>query len=321
MQENPTTDSTTKSSVMRNRIRILPACPPPDYNTRGRIRIPPSYEPARRSSTLIQSVLARTADRLVLRPSRQPIDCNGKQRRLIDCACGTIEVWTQSVGCCDPDQADVMVLKYVGMAGRAERANTTPLEYWPDLRGQVWAVNFPGYGGSSGQASLANVAEVARASYRAIADAAPGRPVFVVGNSLGTLSALLVAARFPTAGLILRNPLPLRELIVGRHGWWNLWLGAALIAGQVPAELCSIRNARSCQAPAVFISSQRDRVVPRSFQQKVIRGYAGPRRVVRLGDADHASPLTSHQHVALARRLAWLRGQALGQPVVPAASG
>ncbi len=140
---------------------------------------------------------------------------------------------------------------------------------------------------------------------------ANGRPIILMGNSLGTVPALYLAARFEVAGMVLRNPPPLRELIVGRYGWWNLWAGAWLIAGRVPRQASSIWNARDCRCPAVFLSSRKDSVVPAAFQDRVIQAYGGPYRLLNMEDADHADSLNLEQQRAYQRHLQWLREQAI----------
>jgi pimeloyl-ACP methyl ester carboxylesterase len=141
---------------------------------------------------------------------------------------------------------------------------------------------------------------------------ADGRPIIVMGNSLGTVTALHLAANFPVAGLILRNPPPLRHLIVGRHGWWNLWVGAMLIAQKVPLDICSIRNARQVSCPAVFLSSCKDQTVPAMYQEKIFRAFGGPYRLLRMEDADHTTSLTLHEQREYTRHLEWLRDEAIG---------
>ena len=126
------------------------------------------------------------------------------------------------------------------------------------------------------------------AAYAEIEQLADGRPIVVIGNSLGTVPALYVAARYPVAGLVLRNPPPLRQLIVGRYGWWNLWVGAWYVSRRVPAQVCSVTNARQITCPCVFICSCRDEVVPSAYQDKIFREYAGPYRLLRMQEAEHA---------------------------------
>ena len=100
---------------------------------------------------------------------------------------------------------------------------------------------------------LSALVPAALAGYDAVAARAEGRPILAAGHSMGTVPALMVAARQKIAGVVLHNPPPLRELIQGRFGWWNLWLGSSLVARGVPRELDSLSNARESECPAVFI--------------------------------------------------------------------
>jgi len=229
----------------------------------------------------------------------------GKTRHLIPFDGGLIEAWGEQLAR-DADSS-VFVLKFGGTGSRAERSTCHPLDFWDRNDGEVWAVNLPGYGCSSGRASLQRMAAAGMAAYHAAVRAAADRPLLITGNSLGTTIALYVAAAVHVDGLILRNPPPLRELIVGRYGQWNLGLGAKLIAAQVPSELNSILNAQLCTAPCVWMTSGQDRVVPPEYQQMVIDAYAGSKKIVTLADADHASPPVANELIDYARKLAWLQ--------------
>jgi pimeloyl-ACP methyl ester carboxylesterase len=138
---------------------------------------------------------------------------------------------------------------------------------------------------------------------------AAGRPIVITGSSLGCVSALYLAARHALAGLILRNPPPLREVMLARFGWWPLTPGVQLLARQVPPELCAIRNAAAATAPAVFITARQDRVVPPSCQQHIADAYAGPKQVLYLAQADHHTPMSDEEMEQYGQRLDWLRQQ------------
>jgi uncharacterized protein len=252
--------------------------------------------------------LAWLADRLILRPSRHPLDVAGKTRRAIPFAGGTLECWTHRTGAAEREP-DVFVLKYPGAGGRAERATDHPLGGWPDWCGEIWAVNPPGYGGSPGPATLQTLVAVARAAWEEVQRAAAGRPILVAGSSLGAAAALAAAAHGPVAGLLLRNPPPMREVVRGRFGgrgwrWFTEW-----IARQIPEPLSAIANARQATAPAVFVVSGRDRTVPPHYQQLIIDAYAGEKQVLRLAEADHHSPLTAVEQREYQTLLGWLRGR------------
>ena len=252
-------------------------------------------------------MLARLADRLLLCPSRNVLPIDEKLPRRLPHRAGELEVFTMRPEAAREPQA--FVLKFSGAGGRAERAGIHPAEIWPQLNAEVWAVNYPGYGNSSGRASLNALVAAAQATYEHLAEIAAGRPIIVTGNSIGCTCALYLAARMPIAALLLRNPPPLRQVIVGRFGWWNLGLGAGLIARQVPHELCSLSNAAQAQAPSVFVTSGADRIVPPQYQQRIFDAYAGPKRQIVDPAADHATPLASELEPEYRQALDWLAGQ------------
>ena len=254
-------------------------------------------------------VLKWLADKLVLRPTRYAIPVEHKTRHAMPFAGGELEFWRHRSGPEERESPDVVVLKFVGTGGRAERATEHPADFWPDLHADVWALNPPGYGGSSGRTSLQGMADVAGRAYQHVRAATGNLPLIVTGNSLGGVAALYVAARYDVDGIVLRNSPPLRELIVDRFGWWNLWLGARLIARQIPPELGAVSNAKRASAPAVFVSSRRDRIVWPRHQELIIDAYAGEKRVLRLADAGHDCRLTDTQQQDYRRLLDWLRAR------------
>jgi pimeloyl-ACP methyl ester carboxylesterase len=229
------------------------------------------------------------ADRLILYPSTHPLPrAASVQRREAPLPAGSpVEVWVgRSPGALRAEPR-AFALTFTGNADRAERAAAYVAADWGTRPVEVWAVNYPGYGGSPGPARMGSIPPAALAAYDALAARAGGRPIFVTGQSLGTTAALYVAAHRPVAGCVLWSPPPLRNMILLRHGWWNLWLLAAPVALAVPPELDSLRNAPKVTAPAVFVLTGRDTVVPVKYQVKVTDAYAGTRQIVRLGDSEH----------------------------------
>jgi predicted alpha/beta hydrolase family esterase len=257
-------------------------------------------------------MLTRLADRLILCPTTHPIPAGEKRREVWHFDDGQFEVWIQNTGQTKEQiHLDLFVLKFPGTGGRAERMSEHPAEVWSDLAAEVWTVNPPGYGGSGGRASLGYVTAVADAAWAQISARASGKPIIVTGNSLGCLAAFHLAASKHFAGLLVRNPPSLRELIAGRHGWWNLGF-SKLIAAQVPESLCSISNATRANVPAVFVMSEKDRTVPPSYQRRIINAYAGEQRLMVLRDADHTTPIDESQVPEYLEVLNWFR-QALLQ--------
>jgi pimeloyl-ACP methyl ester carboxylesterase len=253
-------------------------------------------------------MLSRLTDRLVLNPSRDPLPLEDKIAELMPYGEHKLEVLKMRVGTGEPQ---AYILKFGGNGSRAERAETHPGEIWPHLNAEIWAVNYPGYGNSTGRASLKAMVRSADSIYEYMATIAKGKPIIVTGNSIGTTCPLYLAANRPIAGILLRNPPPLKQLIVGHHGWWNLWLGARVVAAGVPRELDSIANAKKSQVPAVFLMSGRDRVVPPRYQEQIQHAYAGPKQIVLDPQADHSTPLDPKVEADYLASLEWLEREAL----------
>src|SRR5262249_27797813 len=133
-------------------------------------------------------------------------------------------------------------------------------------------------------------------------------PIIVYGTSIGVTAALYLAASRPTeiAGLILHNPVPLREIILRQFGWWNLWLLAGPVALQIPQDLASIPNAKASRAPAVFLLAEEDEIVAPRFHQLVVQAYVGEKRIIELRDARHNDPIEGNALKDLDDALTWL---------------
>jgi pimeloyl-ACP methyl ester carboxylesterase len=251
-------------------------------------------------------ILTGCADRLLLYPTREPIDASGATRREISVSGGVLEVWVARSSAGRSAETQAYVLEFTGNATRAERVCERDARLWDPRPVEVWAVNYPGYGGSSGKASLAAIAPAALVAYDGLAQYAGKRPIYVSGTSLGTAAALHVAAHRPAAGLVLRNPPAIRQIILGQYGWWNLWLLAGPLALSIPPELDSIANATAVRAPAVFLLADRDEVVPPRYQQKVVRTYAGPKRTIAMVDCNHNTPLDDQAIAELRSGVDWM---------------
>jgi hypothetical protein len=243
------------------------------------------------------------ASKLILYPSRQPIDPHDAHRVIVNDA---IETWVdRSPGASRGAEPRAYVIEFTGNATRAEQIASYAAIRWGDRAVEVWAMNYPGYGGSKGEAQLRAIAPVALALYDHVARRASGKPIILAGNSLGTTAALYVAAHRPTAGLILQNPPALRHLILTQFGWWNLWLLAGPIALQVPKELDNPTNAAKVTAPALFILAGDDTLVVPANQMKTVDAYAGPKRILHV-TGGHNGSVTGDAQAELVRNFDWL---------------
>jgi hypothetical protein len=171
---------------------------------------------------------------------------------------------------------------------------------------ELWGVNYPGYGGSTGPATLGAIGPAALVAYDALARQAGNRPIIVFGTSLGTTAALYLGATRPVAGLILQNPPALRQIVLGEYGWWNLWLLAGPVALRIPETLDSVANAHRTRAPGVFLMAGDDEIVPPKYQRLVVTAYAGRKQIIPLAGAHHNDPLSNNAVRQLNAGILWM---------------
>ena len=246
-------------------------------------------------------------DHLILFPTRSTIDAGAAARRTISFENGELEIWTaQSRRARQEGRADVFILRFYGNADRADRWAALEAEMWNDRAVEIWGMNYPGFGGSTGPARLAPIGPAALAAFDALTREAADRPIVAYGASIGATAALHVAAQRPIAGLVLHNPVPLREIILRQFGWWNLWLLAGPVALQMPPDLDSIANARASRAPAIFLLAERDEIVAPRFHRLVVQAYAGEKRIIELRGAYHNDPIEGTALADLNDALGWV---------------
>ncbi len=232
----------------------------------------------------------RPADRVILFPPQGHINAGRAQRIVINPQGRDLEIWTaRSPGLSSGAEPEAYVLEFTGNATRAEQIAQYVADRWKDHAVEVWVMNYPGYGGSAGGAHLALIPPAALAAYDELAVRAAGKAIFVEANSLGTTAALYVAANRKVVGAVLQNPPPLRNLIMGKYGWWNAWLVALPVSLSIPKELDSIANAKNVHVPAVFLLADHDEVVSPKYQKLVVDAYAGENQIIPLNGATHNS--------------------------------
>jgi alpha-beta hydrolase superfamily lysophospholipase len=246
-------------------------------------------------------------DHLILFPTTAPIDANGAVRKMLPFQSGQLEVWTaKSRLAQQKGRANIYVLRFYGNADRADRWAAAEAEMWNDRAVEIWGMNYPGFGRSTGPARLSRIGPAALTALDELKRHAADWPVVVFGTSIGATPALHVAAHRRVAGLILHNPVPLREIILRRFGWWNLWLLAGPVALQIPKDLDSVSNAKTIHAPAIFLLAEEDEVVPPRYQKLVVDAYAGEKRVISLRGAYHNDPIESVGLADFYHALDWL---------------
>ena len=199
------------------------------------------------------------------------------------------------------------VLRFYGNADRAERWPAAEAEMWNDRAVEIWGMNYPGFGGSTGPARLSRIGPAALAAF----DELKRHAAIDQSSLLEQASAQLRATHSVSqpagiAGLILQNPPPLREMILRRFGWWNLWLLAGPIALQIPKDLDSIANAKAIHVRQSSCSRKKMKSFAPRYHRLVVDAYAGEKRVISLRGAYHNDPIEGTALVDLNDALDWL---------------
>jgi pimeloyl-ACP methyl ester carboxylesterase len=232
------------------------------------------------------------ADHLILFPTTQRIDAQGGARQPIPFENGELEIWTaRSRLAQQRNHVDIYVLRFYGNADRAERWVALEADALGERAVEIWGMNYPGFGGSSGPARLKRMSPAALSAFDVLKSKAGNQPIFVFGASIGSAVAMEVAANRDVRGLVLHNPPPLRQIILRNYGWWNLWLLAGPVALQIPPELDTVTNAKRIHAPAIFLLAENDEIVPPKFQRLVVDSFVGEKQVITLPGAYHNSPI------------------------------
>jgi len=254
--------------------------------------------------------LTPLTDQLILFPTTQRIDAHGAIRETIPFQNGELEIWTaRSRLAQERNHVDSYVLRFYGNADRAERWVALEADAFPERAIEVWGMNYPGFGGSTGPASLAQMSRAGLATFDALKTKTGNKPIYVFGASIGSAVALHIAANREIGGLVLHNPPPLRQIILQHYGWWNLWLLAGPVALQIPRELDSVANAKRIHTRAIFLLAENDEIVPPKFQRLVVDSFVGEKQVITLPGAYHNSPIEGPVIAEIHRAYDWLFGR------------
>ena len=249
-------------------------------------------------------LLQRLLDRISLRPSRHVIE-HDLQTTWLDvdgCRCEVFQLDVEAAQSDGPIH-DVNIVKFVGSGGRAENLTPLTLGGLKNVRAKIWVANPPGYGRSQGPATLTSQIQTARRLYQYVKNETGSAPI-LAGDSLGGAIAICLASEVATPGLIVRDPPPIRQLILKRYRFFKRI--AAYFAGLVPDEVDAMAAAARCNVPAIFVSSRLDRIVPVECQDELMAAYGGPMRKVIARDAFHCGPLTVEELAEYRSSLEWL---------------
>jgi fermentation-respiration switch protein FrsA (DUF1100 family) len=143
------------------------------------------------------------------------------------------------------------------------------------------AVDYRGYGGSSGQPTEAGLAVDAETAYAFAAARYPAARIAVWGESLGTGVATALAAKRPIGRLILEAPFTSAvDLAVRRYPFVPVrWL----MEDQFRSDL----HISAVTAPLLVLHGARDPIVPIEYGERLFGLAREPKRLARFADGEH----------------------------------
>ena len=147
---------------------------------------------------------------------------------------------------------------------------------------KVFIVEYPGYGARKGKPSEKALTEAAIEAFDTL-DAAPGRTIRVVGESLGSgvASALTAARPDRVAGLVLVTPFDSLSNAAAAH---YPWLPIPLL---LRTRFESARNIRDYRGPVAFIIGEGDRTVPTHLGERFYENFPGRKKRWLVPEAGH----------------------------------
>jgi len=176
-----------------------------------------------------------------------------------------------------------LMLAFHGNAGMAlDRAYMA--ETFGPAGFEVRIVEYPGYGARAGSPSEPAFFAAAEAAFDAVlAESGPTRPVFVLGESIGTGPACHLARvrGEAMAGLVLVTPF---DRLAGPAGDHFPYLPVGLLLRDRFDNVSALATAR---VPLFVVLAGRDSVVAPAHGRRLYDGYAGPKRLWVDPTADH----------------------------------
>ena len=151
--------------------------------------------------------------------------------------------------------------------------------------GRMWEVcimEYPGYGAREGSPGKDNFIAAGRAAVENLL-ATDKRPVFLLGESIGSGTAAALAGAMPEqiAGVAMVIPFArLEEVAKAKFPW----LPVSLLLRDKFDNIAALAPFRG---PAVFVIAENDEVVGPAQGRKLHAAYAGPKKLIVLPGATH----------------------------------
>jgi alpha-beta hydrolase superfamily lysophospholipase len=184
------------------------------------------------------------------------------------------------------------------------------IERWRRMGFNVLAIDYRGFGQSTAATPSEQLAyQDAEAAWDWLRAAEPGRPLYLVGHSLGGAIAAEVAIRRPDAsGVVLEATFTsIRDMV--QHTAWRL-LPVGLILTQ---EFDTLSKVPKIREPLLIVHGTNDHVVPYEMGERLYAAANAPKRFIRVEGGSHhnLTAVAGDQYRAALAELFHVRPRAL----------
>ncbi len=199
--------------------------------------------------------------------------------------------------------SDAVILYFGGNAEDVLYTATTA----PMLNAQrMLVVNYRGYGRSTGKPGQKALYDDALAIYQHVVTAGEATPaqIVVMGRSLGSGVAAMLAGQRPVRGAILVTPFDSLGAVAARH--YAFMPVRLLLRHPFP----SVDWARQAKAPALILAGERDHIIPPMHAQRLHAAWAGDKQIHILEGVGHNDIELNPEYYRLINE--FLSGKSLG---------
>ena len=191
--------------------------------------------------------------------------------------------------------------------GNAENISTHihNVAWLPAYGYQVFLIDYRGFGQSQGKANLPGALQDIRTGFQFVLErnADPGKPVYLLGQSLGASMAIYFAATDPQAkqnlSAVISDAAFARYSEITRHATGQSWLTWPL---QYPVSWSVIRGydpvdyiAEISPVPLLLIHSKDDPIIPYAFGQELLQAALPPKTFLTTG-GPHTATFNSRKN-------------------------
>jgi len=143
------------------------------------------------------------------------------------------------------------------------------------------AIDYRGYGGSSGSPSEAGLIADAEAAYAFAAARYPAQQLVIWGESLGAGVAVVLAAEKPIGRVILVAPFTSAAAVAATHYWY---MPVTLL---MKDQFRSDERIGKITAPVLILHGLHDRIIPYAMGERLFDLTTAPKHIVRFLEGDH----------------------------------